>query len=67
MEKLKELKEGQFVEIFQKPITEEDREGMAKIIKIEKVIQNVNNIKARLIVHFTKDDHWVYRTKYYKR
>ncbi len=67
MEKLKELKEGQFVEIFQKPITEEDREGMAKIIKIESVIRSVNNVCARLIVRFKNDDQWVYRTKYYKK
>ncbi|MBA7524720.1 hypothetical protein ES705_16862 [subsurface metagenome] len=67
MEKLKELKEGQFVEIFEKPITEENREGTAEIIKIEEVVKGVKNLIARLIVRFKNDDQWVYRTKYYKR
>jgi len=67
MEKLNLLYEGQFVEIFHKPITEEELEGTAEIIKIENIIQNANSFDARLIVRFKNTDQWVYRTKYYKK
>ncbi len=67
MEELKGLLSGQIVEIFSKPLTEENREGTAKIIKIDGIYQSGEKFMVGLIVCFGIDDKEVYRIKYYKK